>query len=63
MSENKDPSAPPPTAGRPPGVVISWDEKLKELPPIVSDPELVRRIWEENDALAHMYIWQLLLSF
>jgi len=61
MSENQPASAPP--AARPPGVVISWHETLKDWPPVVSNPDLVRRIWEENDALAHMYIWQLLLSF
>jgi hypothetical protein len=60
MQENK-PSEP--QTARKPGVLIPWDEKLKELPPIVSNEELVKRIWEENDSLAHMYIWQLLLSF
>jgi hypothetical protein len=52
-----------PSTARKPGVLIPWEEKKKELPPIVSNEELVQRIWEDNDALAHMYIWQLLLSF
>jgi hypothetical protein len=48
---------------RPPGVVIPWEEKKKELPPIVGDEAIVKRVWEENDGLAYMYIWQILLSF
>ncbi len=48
---------------RPPGVCIPWEEKKKELPAIVGDEELVKRVWEENDFLAYVYIWQLLLSF
>jgi hypothetical protein len=48
---------------RPPGVCVPWDEKKKELPPIVGDEALVKKVWEENDSLAYVYIWQLLLSF
>lgn len=55
-------------AGRPepkirPGVCIPWDQKVKELPEITGDADLVRRIWEANDALGYTYIWQCLLSF
>ena len=46
-----------------PGVCIPWEEKVQELPPICGDEALVRRVWEEIDALAYMYIWQCLLSF
>ncbi|HID24072.1 MAG TPA: hypothetical protein EYP14_16955 [Planctomycetaceae bacterium] len=46
-----------------PGVCTPWEERRQEMPPIRGDEELVRRIWEENDALANMYIWQCLLSF
>jgi len=46
----------------PPGVCISWEEKLKELPNITGDKELARRIWEDVDTFAYIYIWQLLLS-
>ena len=46
-----------------PGVCIPWEEKRKELPEISGDKELLRRVWEETDALANMYIWQCLLSF
>jgi methoxylated aromatic compound---corrinoid protein Co-methyltransferase len=55
-------------AGRPEppiatGVCLPWAEKSKEMPPITGDPDLVRRVWEQVDALGNTYIWQLLLSF
>jgi hypothetical protein len=46
-----------------PGVCIPWGEKVKEFPEIRGDEELVRRVWEEIDSLAYVYIWQCLLSF
>ena len=46
-----------------PGVCISWEQKLKELGEISGDEELIRKIWEDNEALAYMYIWHCLLSF
>ena len=46
-----------------PGICLSWEEYRKELPEIQGDEELFKRIWENNEALAYMYIWQLLLSF
>jgi hypothetical protein len=48
---------------RPPGTCFPWEKKVSELPPIQGDAELVRRIWEELDTLAYLYIWQCLLSF
>jgi uroporphyrinogen-III decarboxylase len=48
---------------RKPGVCVPWEEKLGELPPITGDADLVRRVWENVDALGHMYIWHCLLSF
>ncbi len=48
---------------RPPGVCIPWQERLKELPEIRGDRELVKRVWEDVDALGYVYIWQCLLSF
>jgi hypothetical protein len=55
-------------AGRPqpairPGVCLPWEQKVKELPEITGDKDLVKKIWEDIDALGNMYIWQLLLSF
>jgi hypothetical protein len=46
-----------------PGVCFPWEERVKALPAITGRPELVRRIWEDIDALGNVYIWQLLLSF
>jgi hypothetical protein len=56
MSEIKQPMIKP-------GVCIPWEEKRKELPNITGDEELFKRVWEDNEALAYMYIWQVLLSF
>jgi len=46
-----------------PGVCIPWEEKLKELPEISGNKELVQKVWEDIDSLGYMYIWQCLLSF
>jgi len=46
-----------------PGVVQSWAEKVRTIPPITGDADLAKRIWEQVDAFGYMYIWQLLLSF
>jgi uroporphyrinogen-III decarboxylase len=46
-----------------PGVCFPFEERLKELGSIPGDVDVVRRIWEENDALAYLYIWHLVLSF
>ena len=57
MSEQESPK-------REPGVCVPWDEKRKELPrELPGDEELARTVWESNDALGNMYIWQCLLSF
>ena len=48
---------------RKPGVCIPWEEKMKELPKITGDKELVKTVWENIDALGYVYIWQCLLSF
>jgi hypothetical protein len=48
---------------RPPGTCIPWEEKVKEFPQVTGDKELVKRVWEDIDALGYMYIWQVLLSF
>lgn len=46
-----------------PGEALPWTEKLKDFPPIPGDEELVKKVWQDVDGLAYMYIWQLLLSF
>jgi hypothetical protein len=46
-----------------PGVCQPWESQKPQMPPISGDEGLARRIWQQVDALATMYIWQLLLSF
>jgi hypothetical protein len=53
----------PKRSRRAPGVCVPWEEKVKELPEITGDPDLVKRVWESTDALGNMFIWQCLLSF
>ena len=48
---------------RKPGVCVPWEAKLKELPEITGDKELIKQVWEDVDALGYVYIWQCLLSF
>jgi uroporphyrinogen-III decarboxylase len=55
-------------AGRPaphvkPGVCFPWEQKASGLPEITGDENLIRKVWEDIDALGTVYIWQLLLSF
>ncbi len=47
----------------PPGVCRTWDQVAREMPPVTGDETLVRRIWSEVEGFAHMFIWQVLLSF
>jgi uroporphyrinogen-III decarboxylase len=47
----------------PPGVCLPWEQEVKELPAITGDTAMVRRVWEQIDALGNTFIWQLLLSF
>jgi len=46
-----------------PGSCIPWEDKLKELPTITGDRDLVQRIWEDIDKMGNMFIWQCLVSF
>ena len=78
-SQAPSPAARPPSAGadvsglagmtgRPeprvkPGVCFPWETKALELPPVTGDAEMVKRIWENVDALGNTYVWQCLLSF
>jgi len=75
----RSPSAPTPvaearvtTAGLPawvsaaqprPGVCRTWAEKVRELPPMKGDEALAKKVWEDVEGLAYLYIWHLLLSF
>jgi len=52
------------TDARPqPGICFPFEEKMKELPPICGDAGLVKRIWDQNEALAYLYIWHVVLSY
>lgn len=64
-SSSSSPVIPNQAEGEPvkPGVCIPWEDKIKELPQIQGDPEIVKRIWEEVDSLGYTYIWHCLLSF
>ena len=46
-----------------PGVCIPWGVKARELPPFSGDPGVARRVWDDIEGLAYLYIWHLLLSF
>ena len=54
---------PPVRSGPAPGVCIPWEVKRAELETIQGDEAILRRVWEQIDALGNMYIWQVLLSF
>jgi hypothetical protein len=68
---DRAPSSEPPSVPEPagatdtlsPGVCIPWERKLAELPAIVGDAELARRVWDNVEGLAYTYIWHILLSF
>ncbi len=52
------------TGHRPqPGVCLPFEEKLKELPPITGDAQLVRQVWDNIEGLAYLFIWHTVLSF
>lgn len=58
------PKGPAPVLPRvPAGVCFPWEERLKEIPSIPGDAGLARRIYEDLDALAYVYIWHMVLSF
>lgn len=56
MTKKKEPK-------RLPGVCVPWEEKVKELPKIQGDAALVRKVWQDVDALAYTFIWHCLVSF
>ncbi len=46
-----------------PGICFDFEDKVKELPPIIGDPALVHNIWDNVEGLAYLYIWHVLLSY
>ena len=47
----------------PAGVCIPWEQKVKEIPQITGNRELVETIWNNVEGFGNMFIWQCLLSF
>jgi hypothetical protein len=45
-----------------PPVIFSWEKKKKEYEKILGDEEIVKRLWEEFDMLAYMFIWFLVTA-
>jgi uroporphyrinogen-III decarboxylase len=62
-SPNGEPSISVAPGRKQPGVVVPWEQKRGQLPPLSGDETIVRNVWEHIDSLANMYIWQILLSF
>jgi hypothetical protein len=62
---HSEPVAPTPitTATPLPATCVPWAQKRAELPALPGDVALVQRIWEQLDALGHMFIWHCLVSF
>lgn len=62
-----DPRVEPPedasSRRRPPGSIVPWAEKRRQIEHIPGDEDLCRRIWQDIDAMAAMYVYQVLLSF
>ena len=46
-----------------PSVCFPWEQKMRELPPMIGDAALAGRIWNDIEGLAYLYIWHVLLSF
>ncbi|MBN1910211.1 MAG: hypothetical protein JW818_10760 [Pirellulales bacterium] len=65
LPSSPDPRVEPPEGAlyRPPGTMIPWAEKRQQIGPIPGDEAVCRRVWEDVDALAYMYVYQVLLSF
>ena len=46
-----------------PGICFPFEEKLREMPPVLGDAALLRDVWDDIEGLAYLYIWHVLLSF
>jgi hypothetical protein len=44
-------------------VCIPWEQKRKEIAGEVENEEVLRKVWRENESLAHTFIWHCLVSF
>lgn len=45
-----------------PGVCMPWEEKKKEYKEIKGDEETVKKLWEEFDTLAYLFMWFMIKS-
>ncbi len=46
-----------------PGICVPWEDKVREIPEILGDRDLVQQMWENLEGLGNTFIWQCLLSF
>ena len=46
-----------------PGVCIPWQERVKEYRKLLGDEQVVKKVWEETDMLAYLYVWACLIQF
>jgi hypothetical protein len=51
------------TSEVPPGVAEPFESYQQRLSGIQGDEGLVRRVWQQTDAMANLFIWHVLLSF
>jgi hypothetical protein len=42
----------------PSAICLPWEAKSNELPEITGDKDLVRKVWNDIEALANTYVWQ-----
>ena len=50
-------------ANTPITVCVPWEQKRKELDGEIENEEILRRVWQDSESLAHMFIWHCLVSF
>lgn len=43
---------------RKPGVCFPWDQASSHWSGVQADTDLVKRIWESQDAMAYYFLWQ-----
>lgn len=44
-------------------VCVPWEHKRQEIAGDVENEEILRRVWRDNESLAHTFIWHCLVSF
>ena len=45
-----------------PPVVFPWEDKKKEYEKILGEEEIVKKMWEEYDMFAYMFVWFLVTA-